>query len=450
VRSRCRLPRSRACWISEATAARRAALEILRAVHAGIPFAAARDQAVGGLSARDRHLAHELSAGVLRARRTLDATLDITKVDQRLRDILRLGAYQLQRLDRIPAHAAVSTSVELARHTAGEAAARYVNQALRKLGGRGACPERSEGTAGEGRVGTHPDWLVERWRERFGSESTARLLEWNDARRPLVLQPVKWNTARLVGALESVGFQVAPVPFDAGFAVTVSTTAPPSLLPSTLPGYSDGAFIVQDPAQALVCRFAAVPGGARLYDACAAPGGKSVILALGGALVTAGDRRPDRLRRLADSIGRARVPVTIVAADLLASPWRSASWDAVFVDAPCSATGTMARHPDARWRLTARAIEHLSQRQSQLLDAAGSLVRPGGVLTYATCSLEAEENENQVDDFLRRQPEFRRAPLPGPQAVPAELMTPAGDFCSRPWLHGIDGAYAARLERDAR
>lgn len=377
---------------------------------------------------------------MLRSRRTLDATLDISRVDQRLRDILRLGAYQLQRLDRIPAHAAVSTSVELARRTAGEAAARYVNQALRKVAG---SEERAP-------VGSHPEWLVARWRDRFGPEATDRLIAWNDAKPKVVLQPIRWDIARLQRRLEEGGYEIQRAPFAAGLMVSRTAAAPHSPLPTSLPGYPDGAFIVQDPAQALVCRFAAVPGGARLYDACAAPGGKSVILALGGALVTAGDRRPDRLRRLADSLGRARVPVTIVAADLLASPWRAASWDAVFVDAPCSATGTMARHPDARWRLTARAIEHLSERQSQLLDAAASLVRPGGVLTYATCSLEAEENENQVDDFLRRHPEFKRAPLPQPQVVPAELMTPAGDFCSRPWLHGIDGAYATRLEREAR
>lgn len=378
---------------------------------------------------------------MLRSRRTLDATLDITRVDQRLRDILRLGAYQLQRLDRIPAHAAVSTSVELARHTAGEAAARYVNQALRRVAGRG--------TGEGGRVETHPEWIAQRWRDRFGEEATQKLVDWNDRQPHLVIQPVRWSDAMLQRELESAGYAVREAPFGAGLVVSKTSDTSDSQHPTSLPGYSHGAFIIQDPAQALVCRFAAVPGGARLYDACAAPGGKSVILALGGALVTAGDRRPDRLRRLADSIGRARVAVTIVAADLLASPWRATSWDAVFVDAPCSATGTMARHPDARWRLTARAIERLSERQSQLLDAAAALMRPGGVLTYATCSLEAEENENQVDDFLRQHPEFRRAPLPVAQAVPAELMTPAGDFCSRPWLHGIDGAYAARLERVA-
>lgn len=325
----------------------------------------------------------------------------------------------------------------MARTTAGEAAARYVNQALRKLAG--------EGTRDEGRVGTHPDWLVARWRERFGGEAAEHLMEWNDQRRPLVLQSVRWDAGTLRSRLESAGYDVKLAPFEAGFSITRTPTTPLSPLPAGLPGYSEGAFIVQDPAQVLVCRFAAVPSGARLYDACAAPGGKTVALARAGVLVTAGERRPDRLSRLAETLRRTAVAVPIVAADLLAAPWRAGAWEVVLVDAPCSATGTMARHPDARWRLTSGAIERLAQRQAKLLDAAAALVRPCGMVVYATCSLESEENEDQVEAFLRRHPEFARAPIPG--AVPAELITHAGDLRSLPWRHGIDGAYAARLVR---
>lgn len=361
-------------------------------------------------------------------------------MDVRLRDILRLGIYQLQRLDRIPPHAAVSTSVELARAVAGEGAARYVNQALRKLAGRG--------TREEGRVGTHPDWLVDRWRERFGPDATAELMAWNDRKPRLVLQPVQWDTATIRNRLEAVGYDLQEAPFGAGLSLSRTAAAPDSPLPVGLPGYAEGAFIVQDPAQVLVCRFAAVPRGARLYDACAAPGGKSVALAAGGVQVTAGERRLERMGRLAETVHRARVAVAVIAADLLAPPFRTGAWDAVFVDAPCSATGTMARHPDARWRLTTQAIARMGQRQTALLDAAAPLVRPGGVVIYATCSLEAEENENQVDEFLRRHSDFQRAPAP--ESVPAQLVTAAGDFRTRPWRDGIDGAYAARLERHAR
>ena len=389
------------------------------------------------LPERDRRLAHELSAGVLRWRRDLDATLDLRHTDPRLHDILRLGVYQLRRLERVPAHAAVSTSVELARETAGEKAARYVNQALRRLARAGSTEH--------GAVESHPHWLLTRWRDRFGSEETARLVEWNDRKRPLVVQPVRWKADEHRQALESAGYQVAEAPFEAGLAVSPSRTAPCSVPPGRLPGYSSGAFIVQDPAAALVCRFAAVPPGARLYDACAAPGGKTVALALAGARVTAGEWRRPRLGRLSETLARVGVAAPVVTADLRNAPFRLGSWDAVLLDAPCSATGTMARHPDARWRLSPEGIAGLARRQAALLEAAAALVRPGGVLVYATCSLEPEENQRQVEAFLERHPEYERSPVSG--AVPTALLTAARDFQSLPQRHGTDGAYAARLAR---
>ena len=405
----------------------------------GAPFADARDRAVGTLSERDRRLAFELSAGVLRSRRALDDALDLRRVDPRLHDILRLGAYQLHRLTRVPAHAAVSTSVELARETAGEGAARYVNHALRRLATAGN--EDGETAA------THPDWLLARWRERFGKEETSALIEWNDRKPSLVLQPVLWTTEALRAALIEAGFHVTNAPFGAGLIVDRGPTTLHSPLPSRLPGYAEGGFIVQDPAQALVARFAAIDPGARVYDACAAPGGKAVALAAAGARVTAGDARAPRLGRLVDTAARTGVAIPIVAADLLCAPFRPARWEAVLLDAPCSATGTMARHPDARWRVRPETIGRLAQRQAALLDAAARLVQPDGVLVYATCSLEREENTDQVEAFLARHPDFRRAPLPG--AVPPELVTAAGDLQVLPQRHAIDGAYAARLMRSA-
>jgi 16S rRNA (cytosine967-C5)-methyltransferase len=184
-----------------------------------------------------------------------------------------------------------------------------------------------------------------------------------------------------------------------------------------------------------------------LYDACGAPGGKAVALALGGVRVTAGEWRRPRLGRLRETLGRTGVAVPIVAADLRSAPFPPGTWDAVLLDAPCSATGTIARHPDARWRLSASAIAGLARRQTALLEAAAGLVRADGVLVYATCSLEPEENERQVEAFLERHPEFVRSTVS--ESVPATLLSAAGDFRSLPQRHGIDGAYAARLVREA-
>jgi 16S rRNA (cytosine967-C5)-methyltransferase len=183
-----------------------------------------------------------------------------------------------------------------------------------------------------------------------------------------------------------------------------------------------------------------------VYDACAAPGGKAVALERLGARIVAGDARPDRLPRLADTARRAGVAIRCLAADLEAAPFGPGRFDAVLVDAPCSATGTMARHPDARWRLRPDVFPRAAARQTRLLDAAAPLVRKsGGILIYATCSLEPEENSAVVEDFLSRNPDFTRTPPYA--AVPAALLTAAGDFQSLPQRHGIDGAYAARLVR---
>jgi 16S rRNA (cytosine967-C5)-methyltransferase len=166
-----------------------------------------------------------------------------------------------------------------------------------------------------------------------------------------------------------------------------------------------------------------------------------------GARIVAGDARHERLARLADTTRRAGVAIHCLAANLEAAPLRNASVDAVLVDAPCSATGTMRRHPDARWRLDPAVFARAATRQNRLLAAAAPLVRAGGLLIYATCSLEPEENEHVVESFLTGHPHFSRSGHSGD--VPAELLTAAGDFQSLPQRHGIDGAYAARLMRDS-
>jgi 16S rRNA (cytosine967-C5)-methyltransferase len=266
----------------------------------------------------------------------------------------------------------------------------------------------------------------------------------------LTLQPARWDLGTLRARLGEAGVATEDAPFGAGVRLVRPGSAGPAPrsvrpAPSSLPGYIDGGFIVQDAGAALVCRFAAIPPGALAYDACAAPGGKAVTLEVLGARVIAGDARRDRLPRLIDTVRRAGRAVRVVAADLAAAPFVAGRFDAVVVDAPCTATGTFARHPDARGRVTARAIAALAVRQRRLLDAAAPLVRPAGVLVYATCSLEPEENTEQVQAFLERHPEFVRAPVP--DAVPAALLTAAGDFTALPHRHGTDGAYAARLAR---
>ena len=418
---------------------------MLQAVRDGATFADARDAHFAQLADRDRRLAHELAAGVLRHRVELDRLLPLKRADRRLHDVLRLGAYQLRRLTKVPAHAAVSTSVDLARETAGEGGARYVNHVLRRLAlGADGVKQGDDHAA----TSSHPAWLVRRWRERLGEDETARLAAWNDARPAIVLQPARWSAEVLRERLAAAGVVSEPAPFGAGLRLVAGSAGARFPPPRSLPGYHEGGFVVQDPAAALVCRFAAIPPGALVYDACAAPGGKAVALEKLGARVVAGDARRARLERLHGTARRAGVAIRVVGADLLAAPFAPGAFEAVLVDAPCTATGTMARHPDARWRLSPGAAVGAAARQASLLGAAAALVRVGGLLVYATCSLEPEENDDVVNAFVRRHAEFAREPPS--QVVPPELLTATGDLQTWPQRHGIDGAYAARLRRERR
>jgi len=431
---------------ADPTPARRAAWQILERVRRGATFEAARDVALASLEERDRRLAHELSAGVLRRQRELDARLEplvpsgLRTVTRETLQILRLGAYQLTALDRVPAHAAVSTSVDLAREVSGKAAARFVNAVLRRLHSGGSPPPTppTDPAAALAQRHSHPNWLVARWVARYGMVGATRLLEWNNQVPPLVLQAAREDLGAVRRRLTSHGIAVQSAPFEAGLVVEHTR-------PADLPGYEDGAFQVQDPAQALVLRFAALPANATVYDACAAPGGKAIGLGRVLKMVVAADRNRTRLTRMTRNLRRAgsgrEHPI---AADALAPPLRAV--DAVLLDAPCLATGTLARHPEARWRIRPSALASLARSQALLLDRSAPLVRRGGYLVYATCSLEPEENEEQVERFLAAHPEFRREPG---EAVPAELLSPAGDLVILPQRHAMDGAFATRLRRAA-
>lgn len=432
--------------------ARRAAFKALERVRGGEPLDAALDRVLGPLPEGDRRLAYEIAAGVLRSRTALDERLaplvprGWDGVAAPLRDVLRIGAYQLTALDRVPAHAAVSTSVALAREVGGARAGGFVNAVLRRVAALARETGVTGGTGGTGGEGddagelarrySHPEWLVRRWVERFGPAATAALLVRNNTRPELVLQPARSPLHALRERWTAAGIATRPAPFGAGLLTDRSR-------PADLPGFAEGDFVVQDPAQALVAWFADLPPDALVYDACAAPGGKAIALGRAARGVVAADVSRSRARRLLENVRRAGSGREhVVVADARHPPVRSAA--AVLVDAPCLGTGTFARHPDARWRVTPEALAQLARQQGELLDAAAEAVGPGGLLVYATCSLEPEENETQVDRFLTRHPEFRREPA---DDFPAALLSPRGDLMMLPHRHGTDGGFAARLRR---
>jgi 16S rRNA (cytosine967-C5)-methyltransferase len=411
-----------------------------------VPFDAALTAAIPRLPDADRRLAHELAAGILRRQYALDDRLaPLTRlgwetVSEPLRDLLRLGAYQLLQLQRVPPHAAVSTTVELTREAVGGGPAGFVNAVLRRLARGGTAPvvaETADPVARLARAYSHPEWLVAGWVGRFGAEGTEALLRHNDAHPPLVLAPARDSTGQLAGRLRAAGIAARPAPFDSGLVVE-------GFRPADLPGYSEGAFTVQDAAQGLVVRFADIPAGSTVLDACAAPGGKAIGIGRRARAVVAAERHRRRVKRLRENLARAGSGREFaVVADAGMPPVRP--MDAVLLDAPCLGTGSFARHPDARWRVTVEALRSLVEIQARLLRGGAAAVRPGGLLIYATCSLEPEENEDQVLRFLEEHPDFRRDT---PATVPAECLNPAGDLSLMPHVHGTDGAFAARLRRD--
>lgn len=405
----------------------------MRAVQDGRLFDAARDEAFTGLNQRDRRLAQEIAAGVLRQRSTLDRELKgvlgtrWATTNAELRDLLRIGTYQLRHLERVPAYAAVQSTVEAAKPL-GKKRAAFVNAMLRKL---------AEGGEGGGQPAllalaerySHPKWLVERWLARYGPADTEALLKHFNAPPPLVIQPARWPRARIERALTAAGIEWREAPGRYGLVVQRSR-------PLELPGFEEGAFIVQGPGQARLLAHAGVPAGARVWDCCAAPGGKAVALSARGP-VLASDRGQAQLTRLTETVGRAGRQadgrsVRIFAADALQPPLRAVSVDVVWLDAPCTATGAMGRHPDARWRLSPRRLEVACRRQATLLAAAAGVVRSGGLLVYSTCSLEPQENEVQVEAFLSRTPAFVRD---------------RDDLLVWPPASGSDGGFVAVLRR---
>jgi len=419
-------------------AARSAALRILRAVRSGTTFDAALDAALAGLEDHDRRLAHEIAAGVLRSRTTLDAAITPhvharwSRVAEDVRDILRVGAYQLTALERVPAYAAVQSAVDLARETHGAKTAGFANAVLRRVAERARAPAARAAQGGApmdaralAKEYSHPEWLVARWLEHYGPDRTEALLRHDNTRPTLTVRPLAWEKSRIRDSFEAAG-------------ITVEDGPEPDVLIARgarriedLPGFLDGGFIVQDAAQALVLAHARVPDGAIVWDACAAPGGKAAVLAQRCRVVASDGSRP-RTWRLTQTLERTAPSVRVAVADASYPPLAERSVDIALVDAPCSATGTIAKHPDARWRLKPAAIADLAERQRAILDGAAATVRPGGALIYITCSLEPEENEDQVESFLERHPDFARD---------------GADLAVFPTDRGTDGAFAARLVR---
>lgn len=394
-------------------------------------------EAMAKLSLRDRAFARLLVATVLRRLGQIDALIGACLANPlppraaQVHDILRLGIAQLLFL-HTPPHAAVATSVDLAQSRGFPAHKGLVNAVLRRLSVEGEGRVAEQDAA---RLNT-PDWLWQSWTRHYG-ESVARSIATAHLREAPLDLTLRSNAGPCCESLAATRLPTGTLRRAGGGAV------------STLPGYAEGAWWVQDAAAALPARLFGDVAGLQVVDLCAAPGGKTAQLADAGAFVTAIDRSGRRLDRLVANLRRLSLPAATVAADALTwRPERPA--DAVLLDAPCSATGAIRRHPDVPHLKRPADVARLATIQDRLLRAAVEMLKPGGVMVYCTCSLEPEEGPQRIDALLRSGAPVERRPVVAAEIdAPTEWLTEDGDLRTLPFhlaeYDGIDGFYGARL-----
>lgn len=397
---------------------------------------------------RERAFAHELAYGVARLRGRLDHLVDRclrgdpARVDARVREILRLGAYQLLYMDGVPDYAAVSESVTQATESAGRGAGGLVNAVLRAVAAAGdddsLFPDRHADPAGYlASWGSHPRWLVERWLERWSPDEVMRLVEHDNRPAEVHLVPLDISVSDAIRRLAEAGIEGHDAGRESG-CVRLAPGVDPRDALEVLPS------VIQDPGAHLVTRYADLPIGTKLADLCAAPGGKALALSGRAVYTLAADRSEVRMRMVKDNALRTGRRLGLVVADARYPPVRGV--DAVLLDVPCTGTGTLRRHPDGRWRLAPESVESLREVQRSLLVSAARLVPPGGLLIYSTCSLEPEENAGQLAWFLEGRPGFA---VEATAAVSEDLLDERACLEVLPQETGFDGSFAARLRRAA-
>jgi 16S rRNA (cytosine967-C5)-methyltransferase len=400
---------------------------------------------LAGLDERDRALARALIGTVLRRLGSLRHLValfverGLPAQAPQVETALVIGAAQILFLD-VPDHAAVDLSVRLVQ--ADRHAARFaglVNAVLRRVTREGAARL----AALDAVALDTPDWLLARWRNSYG-DATARAIAAANSHEPALDLTVKSGADDWAGRLNGRVLPTGTVRSVAHGPVTA------------LPGFAEGAWWVQDAAASLPARLFGKLDGLRVADLCAAPGGKTAQLAIAGAHVTAVDRAPARLDRLRQNLARLNLTADLVCADVTTWTPERADFDAVLLDAPCTSTGTIRRHPDVPWLKRESDIAGLARAQARLIERALALTKSGGTLIYCTCSLEPEENEDIVAALLARAPDVEPLPIAADEVFGhAEFINKAGDLRTLPChlpdaearFAGVDGFYAARFRK---
>lgn len=414
------------------------------------------------LDNRDARLLNEIAHGVLRHRERIDWVLtgfyhgEYPKCLPPIKNAMRVALYQILFLDRVPWSAAVNESVDLVKRFKGERSAGKVNGVLRNVIRKIDAitwPEEDEIPVHYfSTMGSHPKWLVRRWLERFGIEETEELLKANNERPPITFSVISRDrtTEEIFQELE-----------DLGAAPERSRLLERSLRVSRMPDIGSlemirrGDVIVQDEGAGLAALLSGATEGSRVIDLCAAPGGKSIVVAsrVGpDGHVVALDKYPAKVEALAATVERTGLSDTISATVGDARTFEHAPVDIVLLDAPCSGIGVLRRKPEIKWKREMKDVRELALLQLELIEAAARLVRPGGSLVYTTCTTEPEENREVVELFLSSATQFSLVPanefLPA-DAVNAGVVDEDGYLQTLPHRHGTDGTFGAHLRRRA-
>ncbi|HEX7296389.1 MAG TPA: 16S rRNA (cytosine(967)-C(5))-methyltransferase RsmB [Pyrinomonadaceae bacterium] len=433
--------------------ARLAAFQALKEIEEGKFSSVALSELRSDLSPVDRALAHELILGVLRWQLHLDAIIehfsgrDANKLDPPVRRALRLGIYQLRFLSRVPASAAVNESVNLIAFARLSSARPFVNAVLRRATREPNYSPTKDISDPLERIAiktSHPRWLVEHWSNTFGIEQAELIAAANNVTPPTAFRVVKSvaNEKEVLEKLRSAGAELVP-------SKIASSAWRASGATSKVRELSDvGAIYLQDEASQLVAGVLKAQPGDRVLDVCSAPGGKTTLIAERAgddAQVVGMDVSARRLSTVARTIDRHGLKnIRLMLGDAGAAlPFEKGTFDRVLLDAPCSGTGTLRHNPELRWRLTIDDIGRLAEQQKRFLLNAATVVKPGGLLVYSTCSIEVEENEQVVRDFLSTNDEFKQVKV----SVNSELLMNSG--AARTWPHrdGTDGFFVAAFER---
>ncbi len=437
--------------------ARAAAFDILLRVEQTNAYASEllHSEKLENLSTPDQALATELVMGVLRWRSRLDEVIaaassrPLSKLDPEVLNALRLGAYQMRFLTRVPARAAINESVELVKRAQKRSAAPFANAVLRKIASAEIEPPpaaiNGDPIPGLAREFSHPDWLIERWIAQFDTQRTSLICRQNQ-RRPSTA--VRLDSPDVEKELESDVIELAPGALLASARIVIAGDV------TRTHAFREGRVFIQDEASQLVA--ALVGTGSRLLDCCAAPGGKTAALAARNpeAEIIAVELHSHRADLLRARVTAAHVQV--INADALQLPFTD-DFDRVLADVPCSGTGTLARNPEIKWRLTAEDLRDLQVRQVGILRAALQHLAPGGRAVYSTCSLEREENEDVVEEVLRDAAGFElrdcRAELERLRETGELLWHDLDSLLSGKFLRTVpgvqpcDGFFAAVVER---